>query len=681
MSYTIQIWEKPADWPWPTTKAEADAQYERAEAGPLVPMNPKFTAWAQAVEQRFPEFWDIYLGGPELTDPTWGVGINTRAADWGAPFDDGWEQAVRLGLNLYDPQSGVHYLANGDAPEEPDLPVQRAVRARKAGDHATAWAEYRRWAARGNPHALYALGRALRFGTMGQRRHFELAAALHHLGAHDAQTRKDAQAFEGLFSDEAKARIQALVARLKAAPGEQLLQIIDSERKAVDDAVDRSVQLALYSRKRIEAADALKVAATQGHEVAAFLQALESVIGWEQPHFENARAWCQRAADCDHEPAKRLLAVMYGRGWGGPVDAQEAANWNAAAQDQRERAQKKQQAQQEAESPGGLSLAPMAPASPEPGAADPVRWTGNLLRDLPGWYAREGDPHAAFHLGTSDEHGRHGGPVDLARARAWYAMAAEAGHADATYNLGTFLESGKGGPKDALVSKALFMLANTRGTTMQVSDLRLRPEEQSPVRALVAALREPGRLRAVLKERGLLPPATPLPPAGTPFAAAAAAGLSATQWGRTGEAAPRPAGAPGQAASAPATGSARSRSPAAEDDDEDDDEDSAPPAGAGRLARHGPADSSGFSLHLGHVALAVGVANVVLLIAFVKPGASFRVGMLLLGLVAAFGAWRTARDFDWSVPARAVVAVLAAVPMLGMAVCLGLLFKAVRERG
>ena len=106
MSYTIQIWEKPADWPWPTTKAEADAQYERAEAGPQVPMNPKFAAWAQAVEQRSPGFWDVYLGGPEMTDPTFGVGINTRASEWGAPFDDGWEQAVRLGLNLYDPQSG-----------------------------------------------------------------------------------------------------------------------------------------------------------------------------------------------------------------------------------------------------------------------------------------------------------------------------------------------------------------------------------------------------------------------------------------------------------------------------------------------------------------------------------------------------------------------------------------------
>ena len=106
MSYTIQIWEKPADWPWPTTKAEADAQYERVEAGPQVPMNPKYAAWAQAVEPRFPGFWDIYLGGPDITDPTFGVGINTRFPDWGPPFEDGWEQAARLGLNLYDPQSG-----------------------------------------------------------------------------------------------------------------------------------------------------------------------------------------------------------------------------------------------------------------------------------------------------------------------------------------------------------------------------------------------------------------------------------------------------------------------------------------------------------------------------------------------------------------------------------------------
>ena len=263
MSYTIQIWEKPADWPWPTTKAEADAQYERVEAGPQVPMNPKYAAWAQAVEPRFPGFWDIYLGGPDITDPTFGVGINTRFPDWGPPFDDGWEQAARLGLNLYDPQSGVHYLANGDAPEEPDLQVRHAVRARQAGDDARAWAEYRRWAARGNPHALYALGRALRFGTMGQRRHFDLAAALQLMGAHDAENRKDAQAFYERFPDKAKARIQALMARLRAAPGEQLLQIVDEERKAVDDAVARSEQLAFYSRKRIEAADALEPAAVE----------------------------------------------------------------------------------------------------------------------------------------------------------------------------------------------------------------------------------------------------------------------------------------------------------------------------------------------------------------------------------------------------------------------------------
>ena len=684
MSYTIQIWEKPADWPWPTTKAEADAQYERVEAGPQVPMNPKYAAWAQAVEPRFPGFWDIYLGGPDITDPTFGVGINTRFPDWGPPFDDGWEQAARLGLNLYDPQSGVHYLANGDAPEEPDLQVRHAARARQAGDDARAWAEYRRWAARGNPHALYALGRALRFGTMGQRRHFDLAAALQLMGAHDAETRKDAQAFYERFPDKAKARIQALMARLKAAPGEPLLQIVDEERKAVDDAVARSEQLALYSRKRIEAADALEPAAAQGHEVAAFLQALETVIGWEQPNFENARSWCQRAADWDHEPAKRLLAVMFERGWGGPADAQQAAKWNAAAQEQRQRVQQKKQAQEASESPGGLSLAPMATASAAAsasGAAAPLVWTGNPLRDLPAWYAREGDPHAAFHLGTSDEHGRYGGPVNLAQARAWYAQAAEGGHADATYNLGTFIESGKGGPKDALVAKALFMLANTRGTTMQVADLRIKPQEQGPVRALVMALREPGRLRGVLQERGLAPSLqAPGGAAARVVGAAAAAGLSAGEWGRGDGAPPSPATARPPEPQTPrsqAPSPSRSRTGPTHRGEEDDDGDE---GDAHDDARYGRSTST-FAWHLGQAALGIGVANGALLMAFFKPGASFRMGMLVLGLIAALGAWRTARDFDWSPLARAVVAVLAAIPLLGMGVCLGLLFKALRERG
>lgn len=663
MSYTLQLWEKPADWPWPTTKAEAEAQFERAADGPKGPLNPKFVAWAQAVEARFPEAFDIWLGDAQDTEPTLGFGLNTRMSDWGPPFDHVCEQAQRLGLNLYDPQNGLHYLANGDVPEEPDLQVKPAERARQAGDDATAWAEYRRWAARGNQHALYAMGRALRFGTMGQRRHFDLAAALQTMGAYDTQTKLDAQSFYERFPAEAKARVQTLFARLKTASGDLLLKIVDDERKAVNDAFARIEQMMLYTRKRIEAADGLEAVAAQGHEVAAFQHALEVVVGWEVPNFENARYWCQRAADWDHEPAKRLLALMHERGWGGPVDREQAAKWNAAAQAQQQQMQEQQQRQEAAHSPGGLSLAPMTPTAPAASVQAPIVWTGSVVRDLAGWYAREGNPHAAFHLGTSDQHGRDGGLVNLAQARAWYAQAAEAGHADATYNLGVFIEDGTGGPKNAQVAKALFMLSNTRGATKRVDDLRIAPNEQGPVRALVTALREPGQLRAVLQQRGLAP-STASPGATAPavLAGVAAAGLSASEWGRA------DAAAPGRAQPPQAPASSRSRSRA---DDEDDDEES-----DARVRSAQPA----FSVHLGHVALAVGVANAVLLIAFVKPGASFRMGMLVLGLVAAFGAWRTARDFDWSLIARAVVAALAAVPMLGMAVCLGLLFKAVRER-
>ncbi len=680
MSYTLQLWEKPADWPWPATKAEADAQFERVFEGPPAGQNPKFLVWGRAMHARYPETMEVWLDGSEdgvTDDPTLGFGINMHSDHVAAAFDHAWEQATLLGLNLYDPQSGVHYLGNGDVPEEPDLQVERAVRARKAGDDAAAWAEYRRHAARGNPHAIYAMGRALRFGTLGQRRHFDLAAVLQLMGAPDEQKKRDAQGFYDRFPDEAKGRIQTLMARLKSASGELLLQIIDSERKAVDDAFVRFSQMALYSRKRIEAADGLEAAATQGHEIAAYEHALEAVTGWEVPNYESARYWAQRAADWDYEPAKRLLAVMYERGWGGAVNAEEAAKWNAAALAQRQQEEKKRQQAQEGGSPGGLSLAPLAPAreSPDP-ASGPMVWTGSIRRDLVGWYAREGHPEAAYEMGLACHHGRHGSPVNPAEARAWYAQAAEAGHGNATYNLAVFIEDGAGGPKDALVAKALFMLANTRGATLRADDLRIAPAEQGPLRALVSALREPGRLRAVLQQRGLEVRVGGRDAAATTVgmaAGVAAAGISASEWGRAGGAAQ--AAVP--TAPAPKSPAAvRSRNPVNKNDDQDssiENDDRAP-------VRSRATSQTSFSLHLGHVALAIGVANAVLLIAFVKPGASFRMGMLILGLVAAYGAWRTARDFDWSPVARAVVAVLAAVPLVGMAVCLGLLFKAMRER-
>ncbi|PIF90708.1 hypothetical protein CLU86_1597 [Acidovorax sp. 62] len=656
MSYTLQLWEKPADWPWPTTKAEADAQFERVSDGPETAQNPKFLLWGQALHARFPEDMDVWLDGSEegvTTFPTLGFGINTRTPHWDDAFDHAWAQATRLGLSLYDPQSGVHYLGNGDVPEEPDLQVHRALRARKAGDDATAWAEYRAWAARGNPHAIYALGRAMRFGILGQRRHFDLGAALQLMGAHDAETQADAQAFFEKFPPEAKVRIQALLARLKAAAGEPLLQLIDAERKAVDDAFDRTEQTMLYSRKRIEAAGGLEVAAALGHEVAAFHWALEVVIGWEEPHFENARYWCQRATEWDHEPAKRLLALMHEHGWGGPVDKAAAAQWNAAAQEQRQQAQKLQQRKDEAASPQGLSLAPVeAKPSTAVGATAQV-WTGTATRDFVGWFAREGNPHAAQYMGIADQHGREGGPANAAQARAWYAQAAEAGHADATYNLGTFIEVGTGGPKDVLVAKALFMMANAGGTTMRVDDLRLAPNEQGPVRALVAALREPGQLRAVLQQRGLAPAAGPAPVVRQAMGGAAAAATTGM----------------GPPAAAAPSGTPPSRPRQRVDDDEDEESDA--------LRGH---QGTGVSMHWGHLALMVGIANVVLVIAFFKPGASFRMGLMAFGLVGAVGAWRTTGDLDWSPLARAVVALLAAIPLVGMAVCTLLLFKAMRER-
>lgn len=687
MSYTLQLWEKPVDWPWPTTKKEADEQFERVSDSPPPGQNPKFLEWGRVLQERYPEAMDVWLDGSEdgiTDDATLGFGINTRTEHWDAAFNLAWEQATRLGLNLYDPQSGVHYLGNGDTPEEPDLQVRHAEAARKAGDLDTAWTEYRRHAARGNPHALYALGRALRFGTLDKRRHFELAAALQMMGAHDRATRTDAEAFYERFPAEAKGRVQTLLARLRsAASGEMLLAIIDGERKALDDAFTHNEQLMLYTKRRIEAADALRAAAGLGHEVAAFQTALESVIGWEEPAFDMARYWCQRAVDWDHLPAKRLMALMHERGWGGPVDTALAAKWSAAAREQELQEQKAARSKEAAESPGGLSLAPVERA---PAATAPVLWTGSVARDLVGWFAREGNPHAAFYMGTLDEHGREGGVVNLAQARDWYAQAAEEGHADGTYNLGVAIENGTGGPADRLVAQALFMLANTRGTTVRVDTLKIAPHEQGPVRALVAALREPGRLRAVLREKGLQSGGSAgagvgrAVDGGAAAGAAAAAGLSAADWGRTAGGATPPPMPAASSSQAPSANRARNRVDE-EDDDDDGDGDDERHAAARRRGHHSESSNLGISLHLGHLALAIGAASVVLLIAFVKPGASFKNGMFVLGLVAAFGAWRTGRDFEWAPAARALVAAVAAIPLVGMAVCIWMLMRSFRGRG
>ncbi|MNL85074.1 hypothetical protein D3C87_2132590 [compost metagenome] len=51
-----------------------------------------------------------------------------------------------------------------------------------------------------------------------------------------------------------------------------------------------------------------------------------------------------------------------------------------------------------------------------------------------------------------------------------------------------------------------------------------------------------------------------------------------------------------------------------------------------------------------------------------------------MGLIAAFGAWRTGRDFDWAPAARAAVAVVAAIPIVGMAVSVWMLVRAFRGR-
>ncbi|MGG6652095.1 UNVERIFIED_CONTAM: sel1 repeat family protein, partial [Salmonella enterica subsp. enterica serovar Weltevreden] len=84
----------------PTTKAEADAQFERMLDSPPTVQNPKFLEWGAALHARYPEAMDVWLDGSEdgtTTAPVLGFGVNTRSDHWADGFDWAWAQATRLG--------------------------------------------------------------------------------------------------------------------------------------------------------------------------------------------------------------------------------------------------------------------------------------------------------------------------------------------------------------------------------------------------------------------------------------------------------------------------------------------------------------------------------------------------------------------------------------------------------
>jgi len=73
--------------------------------------------------------------------------------------------------------------------------------------------------------------------------------------------------------------------------------------------------------------------------------------------------------------------------------------------------------------------------------------------------ARAGDPWAQLNLGAAFDHGAGGFPLDPVQAVAWYRRAAEAGLAEAQFNLAHCLATGNGAPRDDAKALRWMLLA------------------------------------------------------------------------------------------------------------------------------------------------------------------------------------------------------------------------------
>lgn len=339
MTYLLTVWESPAGAPAPADGPAANAMLARQQAAPKVP-NRRFGAFVQALFERFPpdgdgfgeyDAWD----GPEQGGPTENLGVNTHGHHFEAAYQHAVVQARRLGLNVYDLQSGEHHLADGRSLPQGKKPLnaEGAEAAWRASNWAAAVKQLREAASQGDRCALHDLGRCFAEG-LGMPRHLMLAGALMQMAAARDEVRLR-QRLDTLkaWPAEWRERQAALRDRLRAAPA--LLPAIDAEvaaTKARRAGVPRSGEPASYSA---EDWWLLREAAADGDAVAlwrlVFAFAPHATSRGSPPWPEEPDAYRRylllAATRADAQAQRRVAeGLLSGRdGW--PLDPPDALRW------------------------------------------------------------------------------------------------------------------------------------------------------------------------------------------------------------------------------------------------------------------------------------------------------------------------------------------------------------------
>lgn len=244
MSYTLCAWQSPLADALPADRAAADAQLaEQRARGHTGAKSPFFLGLAEALYERFPPtedqgengVWTDSSEDGQTDEAVFSFGLQTKRF-FESAYLHAVAQARRLGLNLYDPQSGDHFLADGrgllgdgrtEAARSLEDDLWEAEVAWRRSDWTTALGDWRQAIARGSAHAMHDYGRVLRLGLGGPPWH-QLGTALMILAAVDQPSfEQDRSTAYRSLAPGLQRELPEMLARLRAAP--ELLPAIDAE--------------------------------------------------------------------------------------------------------------------------------------------------------------------------------------------------------------------------------------------------------------------------------------------------------------------------------------------------------------------------------------------------------------------------------------------------------------------
>lgn len=625
MSYTLTVWPLPPGAAAPADTKAADALLER-QRGTRAPVRDlPFPAFGAALYERFAPDDDDGVGlnawgdGSEAGDtsgPTLTFALDTHGAHFDAAYRHAVACANRLGLNLHDPQSGEHFLADGRRlPDGRCFDALDALTAFRRSDWKATWAALRAAAAEGSAQALHDLGFLMREGVGLERLHMgtgrphlrRLAAAVMQAAAAPDEPRQRQRL------DTVKAlppflreQVPALRDRLRAAP--------DAAARLA--AVDAEIHAAAQRRKRLsnlpfdaDALDeatwlALREEAWDGDAPSAVRLAYLLLPGVPrravppapllQDGVRRYHALGAEAGDTDIGLALAGELLRGEDGW--PLDVDDAIRT--------------------------LRLLAGNGASPVTELAARLR----ERRDA-GW-----DPAADRAQAEPLLH--ETGPRRLAALR----RACELDHPEAWRRLGdAHLEGDLGLPKDRLMALTLHLVGNKE---LSISDTGIR--HPPPARQGMDAFDVIDALRFVRQLIGRRDPWTHIARWRKTFDESSSIEVSVMPDGQR------------RAAVVPAPAERRA---------------------AGRRAAAPPARRRRW--HRGHVLLVLGTAGPPALLALASGMGTrpARVTVLALMTMAAAGAWRVARDRDWGPVRRVAITVGAAVPLVGLFAAAALLVR------